>query len=575
MKLPYGISNFAMLVRNQYYFVDKTYYLKYLENADEKYIFFLRPRRFGKSLFVSLLEYYYGKHHQSSFQELFGQYYIGQHPTPLANRYLILRFDFSRIDTSHSESTLAGFLSNVKSGATLFMHHVAYSQEETKQVLAQEAPSEVLKVLFDIYQLKNIQSKVLLLIDEYDHFANELIAFDFSNFNTFVSRSGFVRKFYEAIKTATGIGVVDRLFVTGVSPITLDSLTSGFNIASNLSTQRALNEMMGFTEPEVQALFKTVCQEQYQDAVMEDVRKWYNGYLFHAGAQHRVYNPDMVLYFLKEYQKNQCNQYPDNIIDVNIASDYGKVKRLFNIKNQQQNYRTLEKLIKEGQVSSPLTQQFSFEKDFTQEDFISLLYYLGFITIDRQELGVFIFKVPNYVIEQLFLDYFIQLVSEESQLSVPAIDVGAIVRKLATENDLQPFIQLIEETLQGLSNRDFIQFNEKYIKALFVGFANLANLYYVKSELEVNQKYVDVLFLYRPPYFPRYQFIFEIKYLKKEDKNQLERVKKEAILQLKGYLQSQELHDYINRPEAGMETVRAYVTIFVGDKAAVVEAVDG
>ena len=211
--------------------------------------------------------------------------------------------------------------------------------------------------------------------------------------------------------------------------------------------------MMGFTEPEVQALFKTVCQDQYQDAVMEDVRKWYNGYLFHAGAQHRVYNPDMVLYFLKEYQKNQCGQYPDNIIDVNIASDYGKVKRLFNIKDQQQNYRTLEKLIKEGQVSSPLTQQFSFEKDFTQEDFISPLYYLGFITIDRQELGVFIFKVPNYVIEQLFLGYFIQLVREESQLSVPAIDVGAIVRKMATENDLQPFIQLIEKTLQGLSNR--------------------------------------------------------------------------------------------------------------------------
>ena len=198
----------------------------------------------------------------------------------------------------------------------------------------------------------------------------------------------------------------------------------------------------------------------------------------------------MVLYFLKEYQRNQCGQYPDNIIDVNIASDYGKVKRLFSIKDQQQNYRTLEKLIKERQVSSPLTQQFSFEKDFTQEDFISLLYYLGFITIDRQELGVFIFKVPNYVIEQLFLDYFIQLVREESQLSVPAIDVGAIVRKLATENDLTPFVQLIEETLRGLSNRDFIQFNEKYIKAMFVGFANLANLYYVKSELEVNQKYV-------------------------------------------------------------------------------------
>ena len=573
MKLPYGISHFASLVQDGYYYVDKTSYLAQLEEASEKYVFFLRPRRFGKSLFVSLLEHYYGLQYQDRFQDLFAAYYIGQHPTPLANSYAILKFDFSRIDTATPKSTLKGFLANVKSAARIFLHTYGFSTEDTQEVLTAESPDEVLKVLFDFIRIRKPEQKVYLLIDEYDQFANELIAFDFSHFGTFVSQNGFVRKFYEAIKTGTGEGVVDRLFVTGVSPITLDGLTSGFNIAAHLSTRRDLNEMMGFTETEVIGLFEAVCPAQNITLILDDLRKWYNGYSFNSKASHRVYNSDMILYFLKEYQRNQCQEYPDEIVDVNITSDYGKVRKLFTVKDKAQNYRTLERLMKEGRITSQLTQQFSLEQNFGEQDFISLLFYLGFITIEDEMLGQLIFRLPNYVISQLFSEYFIQLISEQTSLSASATDINGMVTKMGQENEVQPFIQLIEQTLQGLSNRDFIRFDEKYIKVLFVGFANLANLYYVKSEQEVGQKYVDVLLLHRPPYFPNYQFVFEIKYLKKQDAARRDTVRKEAVDQLKGYLGSDELQEFICRPDRGMETVRAYVVVFVGERAEVVEEI--
>ncbi len=521
---------------------------------------------------MSLLEHYYGQQYRDRFAELFGAYHVGQHPTPLANRYQVLKFDFSRIDTDTPESTFRGFFANVKSGVRMFAHTYGFTTEETRQVLGAESPDDTLKILFDLIRIRG-SAKVYLLIDEYDHFANELIAFDFSNFGSFVSRNGFVRKFYEAIKTGTGEGVVDRLFVTGVSPITLDSLTSGFNIAAHLSTSRPLNELMGFTEEEVVRLFEVACSGHDISLIRDDLRKWYNGYLFSGSATSRVYNSDMILYFLKEYQKNSCEKYPSEIIDVNIASDYGKIRRLFAVKDKEQDYRTLEKLIKEGRVTALLTPQFSFEKSFNEQDFISLLFYLGFITIEREELGQLVFRVPNYVIAQLFSEYFMQLVGEQGSLSASATDIRGMVIKMAQVNNVQPFVRLIEQTLQSLSNRDFIKFDEKYIKVLFVGFANLTNLYYVKSELEVEQKYVDVLFLYRPPHYPKYQFVFELKYLKKKDAARLDTVRQEAVAQLKGYLASPELQEFIIRPGRGMETVRAYVVVFIREQAQVVEEI--
>ena len=560
MKLPYGISNFARLIEDGYFYVDKTRYIEQLENEPAPYIFFLRPRRFGKTLFVSMLRYYYGLEHQEQFDSLFGKYYIGAHPTSRAHSYHVLKFDFSRIGTSTPETTQSGFQQNVLIGVKDFeKRYDGMSQDYT----GYENPSDALKEFFVTHREK----KIYLLIDEYDHFANEILSFHFKHFSEMVSRSGFVRKFYETIKAATGDGIVDRMFVTGVTPITLDSLTSGFNIARNLSLLGSYNEMMGFRQTEVKQLIEQTGLETSNSLnnPLADIRQWYNGYLFHEESQNRIYNPDMVLYFLTEFFRDQKYQYPKHLIDTNIACDYGKIRLLFQLRAPGQNYQVIHQLIHDGGVTSQLTEQFSFEREFTRQDFISLLFYTGFISIEKAQLNNLHFSIPNFVIKGLYWEFFLQWVKEQNALTFEVTDVRQLVLKLAQENQLQPFLDLIEKALQTLSNRDFIQFDEKYVKVLFVAFASLANLYYIRSEQETEQKYVDVLFLHRPPYFPNYQFAFELKYLKKSESAQLETTVQTATIQLQGYLQSEALQR--------LDNLKAYVIVFVGPEVRAVEAV--
>ena len=561
MKLPYGISNFARLIEDGYHYVDKTGYIEQLENEPAPYLFFLRPRRFGKSLFVSMLSYYYGLEHQKRFDALFGKFYIGTHPTLRANTYHVLDFEFSRIDTSTPEHTQKGFLQNVLAGVSDFEQRYDKALQDYKNC---DNPADVLKAFFVTHREK----KIYLLIDEYDHFANEILSFHFEHFSDIINRNGFVRKFYETIKAATGKGIVDRLFVTGVTPITLDSLTSGFNIAQNCSTWEEYSEMMGFTEENVAQLIHPICREcqMEEKQVLDDLRRWYNGYLFHSEAEECVYNPDMVLYFATQLSPRRKCKYPEKLIDLNIASDYGKIRRLFQLKDPHQNYQVIDQLIHDGFVTSQLTEQFSFERDFTQQDFISLLFYMGFISIKEAHFNNLHFVIPNFVIKGLYWEFFLQWLKERNALTFEIADVRQSVLDLAENNQLQPFLNLIENTLQTLSNRDFIQFDEKYVKVLFVAFASLANLYYIQSEQETEQKYVDVLFLYRPPYFPTYQFAFELKYLKKSESDQLENTVQKAIAQLQGYLQSEALQR--------LENLKAYVIVFVGSEAKAVKAMD-
>ncbi|MBF0352995.1 MAG: AAA family ATPase [SAR324 cluster bacterium] len=405
LRLPYGISHFPKLVNENYHFIDRTPFLEKLENLPEAYLVFLRPRRFGKSLWISILHHYYGLEHKHRFGELFGKYRIGQQPTPLAGTYHVLRFEFSGIHTDTPESTRQGFAFNVLSGLRNFEQDYGLTPLDFADNL--EA-SQLLKQFLDQHKDK----KIYLLIDEYDHFANEILGFQFDHFSDMVSGNGFVRKFYEAIKEATGRGIIDRMFITGVSPVTLDSLTSGFNIAKHLSLSKIFHPMMGFTEEETREIFQGVgCTEDRIEAVMADARKWYNGYRFEPDCP-RFYNPDMVLYFANEYSHEL--KYPREMLDVNIASDYGKIRRLFDLRDRQRNHEVLDQLMREGCLYSSLTSQFSFDKRFTTQDFISLLFYLGLISIDQDMGNRLRFKIPNYVMEGLYWQFFAEVLEERS-----------------------------------------------------------------------------------------------------------------------------------------------------------------
>jgi len=560
INLPYGISNFKMLVRDGYYYIDKTKYIEQLEKKPERYIFFLRPRRFGKSLFVSQLRYYYGLEHKDQFDNIFGNYYIGKHPTPGANKYHVLHFEFSRIDTSSKDTTFQGFLENVKDGIVEFITQYAHITDlEKNNILSSKEPNTMLMKLFRAYR----NARIYVIIDEYDHFANEILAFNFKGFKSFVSENGFVRKFYETIKAATADGIVEFFFGTGVTPITLDSMTSGFNIAKNFSSQKSLNETLGFSHHEVKQLIDLVLPEQNRVDIMENIKKLYNGYLFSRHTIERVYNPDMVLYYLSEYQSN--NIPPDELIDTNIASDYGKIKKLFALQEPFRNSQVLEELMVSNQTTALLTPQFSFERDFNRDDFVSLMYYLGIISIQSSYLNMLNFTIPNYVIKELYRNFFIDFIKAQNNLPVDTVNVSKTLIEMAENNSIIPFLNIIENALKTMSNQDFKKFDEKYIKALFVGFASLSKLYFIKSEPEIESKYPDIMFLYRPPFFPKYQFLFEIKYLNKAGEKAMNTTTNKAIAQVNQYLEFEEINS--------LKNLKAYVLIFVGSEIKIVKEI--
>ena len=340
-------------------------------------------------------------------------------------------------------------------------------------------------------------------------------------------------------------------------------MTSGFNIAKNFSTQKNLNEMSGFSQHEVKQLIELVLPKQNSDDILENIKKLYNGYLFSRHAIERIYNPDMVLYYLSEYQSN--NLPPDELIDTNIASDYGKIKKLFALQKPFRNSQVLEELMVSNQTTALLTPQFSFERDFNRDDFVSLMYYLGLISIQSSYLNMLNFSIPNYVIKELYRNFFIDFIKAHNNVSVDTVDVSRALIEMAENNSITPFLSIIENALKTMSNQDFKKFDEKYIKALFVGFASLSKLYFIKSEPEIESKYPDIMFLHRPPFYPKYQFLFEIKYLKKAGEKALNTATHKAIAQVDEYLAFDEINS--------LKNLKAYVLIFVGSEIKVVKEV--
>ena len=568
LRLPYGTSNFETLINRGLYYVDRTNYIERIENLAEAYLFFLRPRRFGKSLWISVMQHYYGIQYKHKFEKLFGSYYIGQNPSSLANSYLVLKFDFSGIDTTTKAQTYQGFCTKVKEGIQRFLltYSTYFSQASVDHILSHKAPEIMLGSLCTYAEGPNIP-KIYLLIDEYDHFTNELISFRLDEFKKIVGAEGYVRSFYERIKTATHDGIVDRFFATGVSPVTLDSLTSGFNIGSNISKSSIFNEMMGFTEAEVIEILKGIeIADENIEGMMDEIRRWYNGYLFHHKGKARIYNSDMVLFFAKEYQ--QQGAFPESLLDTNISSDYGKIGKLFRLGGQEdERWQTLEDLLNGTPLAAQITEQFSFERRFTEYDFLSLLFYMGLLTIKEAYRSGVHLQIPNDVIRQLYFQYFRDLLDRRLEFRTETKKVDMAVEALAWDNHPQPLIDLLSNTLQQLSNRDWPGFSEKHLKTILISYLYGVGIYHITSEPEFSQKYPDILLRRRPPYEPPYQFMIELKFLYKKDAEKAEIEAGKGRQQLQKYLKTEEAQ--------GLQNLRAWLWVFVGTEAVVVEEVEG
>ncbi|MDW8296771.1 MAG: AAA family ATPase, partial [Raineya sp.] len=462
---------------------------------------------------------------------------------PLVHSYRILYFNFSGINTETRESSQEGFNSRIFNQVWGFMEKYSLFDKEVRQkVLAGGNAEKILDSLFEHYSRQEA-IPIYLLIDEYDHFTNEILVRSIGEFKESVSLNGYVRKFYEVIKNATQQGVVDRFFITGVSPITMDSLTSGFNIVKHLTHEKQFEAMMGFSEAEVRYLLDLVLLDKSQEErLMEDLRAYYNGYRFSPFSQANLYNSDMILYFLDHFKQEQM--YPLQMLDPNIAPDYGKLKQMFKVANWQANVKVLEEVLEKGYVVSEQTYQFHFEKGFGKKEFVNFLFYLGNLTIkETLPTGIIVFKVPNKVIGDLYWQYYSEILQDYAGLSYFQDDVQIAVSDMALFGDYEKFFNLLEKLLQNLSNRDFIRFDEKYIKMVMIAYLVHSNIFWVQSEREVaGGGYVDIELFIRPnnPNV-HHQFAIELKYLKKEEESQFSEKMQEAKEQILRYYNSDKL----------------------------------
>ena len=563
-KIPYGISDYRVIQDENYLYVDKTRFIEELEYLNTKYPVFLRPRRFGKTLLVSTLQYYYDKNCADEFDALFGDTYIGTHKTALANQYYVLRFDFSKLDAESEETLKKSFYRSVLVRLDDFCVYYGLDISIT------ESNDYNVADLLDRFLIKVNQiigMKLYIMIDEYDHFANAILS-NRQVFAKITSKEGFVRSFYEVFKTHTSGSCIDRIFITGVTSLTLDSLTSGFNIAKNISMSPKLNEMAGFTSEETKTLLKEA-EVTDIEKTMEILTENYNGYRFHKRAENKVFNSNMVLYFLDEYQEEQG--IPHQLTDPNMTSDYRKLTAMFDLFEEEETKQAvLEQIMSNESLETDIITNFDFHSQFRKADFLSLLFYLGLLTIKGEgTLYDVQLQTPNYVIRDIYYQYY------SNYLQVCPEEMRNAVGMIALYNDFGEYNKLIESILKlhkespphlrsaESSDEDYKDFRESRLKSIMLSCFGNQKFFLVKSEYPVNGKRIDIALFDRRrrdrKSRTKYNYLLEIKYISKAQASaaRIEAIKVQATSQMKEYLQLEEF--------AGDADLRGYVYIVVKD----------
>ena len=551
-KLPNGISNYEELIEENYYYVDKTMYIEKLESLSDKRIMFLRPRKFGKTLFTSMLENYYDILKSDKFEKLYGETYIGKNPTKLKNSYHILKFNFSGIDTATEESAIQGFKQKVENGIKNFIENYKIDF----YINLDQTPEGMLGSLFVAFRTQKQNEKIYVIIDEYDHFANELLSFHTENFKTLVSKNGKIRKWYEILKEGTET-VVNRIFITGVAPITLDSLTSGFNIVKDITRDVEFNEMLGFRKEELVTLMNVQeIDEQNQKKLLPILKENYDGYKFSIDETEKIYNSNLCLFLLSDYIR--LGKLPESLVDVNIASDYSKLGKMLNLCTNENKQEIIERTLSREGITTDIVEKFNPETGFGEREFASMLFYLGYLTIDGEEFGMPILQIPNKVMQDIYSNYFIDIVSIETDLRIDPSEYNQMTKEIALEGTINKITEKLHLYLKNLSNRDFQRFDEKYVKLLFYSIAMNLKIFSVKSEMEVNRKYPDLLIVPRD-YTKNYKGVMiEFKYLKKDESNKLQEKQEEAKKQIIEYSEFEDIK--------AIQNLSKYTVIAVNDE---------
>ncbi len=573
MKIPYGVSSFGEIRRDGLFYVDKTRFIERMESPElgSRYLMLLRPRRFGKSLLVSLLSHYYDIAFRDEFDALFEGLWIHEHPTPERNQHLVLPFDFSPVKGSRDakeveesfnlavRNTLSRFLSRYSGISSGF----ARLDEQLSSF-----PDAASMVTAALFACQNAGHTVYLLVDEYDSVANDLLARGHVHtYDDLFVNTGFIRTFYKALKAGTQTGAIARVFITGVTPIPLDDMASGFNILTQISHSPRFNALCGFTGEEVAYAVDTLLEEHpalgTAESLVADMTRYYDGYRFSKRARERVFNPDMVLYYLRHM--NEWGEPPQNLLDDNVRTDYTKLRAIASPPGGSQAWHLglISELLTEGEVTGDLVERFSRRAMYDQEHLISLLYHMGLLTMNGVVLNHYRFTIPNLVIQFMHWEELALLFEEYGGVRFDTRAADRAVRALALDGDLGPFLEQVrDQVLEKLSNRDLVRFDEKHLKVILLTYLTFSPLYHPLSEQEFKHGYAD-LFLALDRRFPdaRVSWLLELKHVKAGgSEGEVEAARREALGQIDRYLKD------VGHLQAlmGDREIRAATVVLVG-----------
>ena len=519
-RIPYGMMNFVAVREDNCYYVDKTRFIEKVEKAN-KYFFFIRPRRFGKSLTMSMLRHYYDINAVDKFDRLYGDLYIGKHPTPDHNTYLIIHLNFAVVnaDLGNYRSALDA---HCRTEFSIFCDRYSrlLPSNLKANLLKEDGAVNQLDLLYKV--CNEAGQKIYLFIDEYDHFTNHILsdAARLDEYKCETHGTGYLRTFFDTIKAGTDSSI-ERVFITGVSPVTLDDLTSGFNIGTNYSLSYSFNEMVGFTEQEVREMLTYYGQHHKFnhtiDELIEIMKPYYDNYCFseEAYGETTMYNSNMVLSFLSKYIGNRCRM-PKRMLDENIRVDYNKLRMLIRKdKEFAHDASTIQSLVSDGYVTGELKEGFPAEEIANNDNFVSLLYYFGMVTMGGTDMGDTKFVIPNEVVREQIFSYLLDTY-EENDLTYDSSDIRDKERHMAYRGNFKPFFQYIADSIYTFSSQRDRQKGEAFVHGFTLALTSQCRFYRPISELDNQNGYADVFLRPRCEIFTdmQHSYIIELKYLK-------------------------------------------------------------
>ena len=551
-RIPYGMMNFAVIRRDDCYYVDKTHFIPIIENAD-KFFFFNRPRRFGKSLTVSMLQHYYDIAAKDKFDALFGDLYIGKHPTRDRNSYLVLYLNFSGI---------VGELHNYRKGldahcGTTFENfckiYANYLPKDTVEELhTKEGAVEQLDFLYQV--CARAGQRIYLFIDEYDHFTNAILADPESlrHYTNETHGEGYLRAFFNKVKAGT-YSSIERCFITGVSPVTMDDLTSGFNIGTNYSLSPKFNEMIGFTEEEVRQMltyYSTTSHFNHTvDELLDIMKPWYDNYCFAQGryGETTMYNSNMVLYFVKNYLDND-GKAPQNMIESNIRIDYEKLRMLIRKdKEFAHDASIIQTLVNQGYITGDLKDSFPATSITNPDNFVSLLYYFGMLTISGTYKGKTKLTIPNQVVREQLYAYLLSTYGE-ADLNFSSYEKNELSSSLAYDGSWQAYFGYIADCLKRYASQRDKQKGEFFVHGFTLAMTAQNRFYRPISEQDTQAGYVDIFLCPLLEIYSdmKHSYIVELKYAKyKDPESRVEELRQEAIAQANRYADTETVRNAV------------------------------